>query len=76
MVIKITVSYLGDDTGPYNIYTDIDGFTIPVNPIPLLRGDLIPGPYLISVSDNATIIRLKSENVSPLGKSDTLYMLN
>lgn len=57
----ITLTTAGADTGPFNLYSNIDGFTVPfetsVSKIDLeagYRSDLIP--------DTASVVRVQSTN--------------
>jgi hypothetical protein len=60
--ILITLTVAGSDTGPFDLYSNTDGFAIPfennVSKIALQAG------YLSSlVPDSASIIRVQSDNV-------------
>lgn len=58
MLVTITLSYAGISTGPFDLYTNVDGFVTPVDTnVP--KSSLVAG-YTISVSDLATIIRVQS----------------
>ena len=58
MLVTITLSYAGISTGPFDLYTNVDGFVTPVDTnVP--KSSLVAG-YTITVSDLATIIRVQS----------------
>ena len=62
MLVDIDIITLGEDTGPFNIYTNYDGFVTPINPLPYSREELITG-LTISVPNEATILRIASTDV-------------
>src|SRR5574344_1074910 len=59
MQIKLKIIHLGEDVGPFNIYTDFDNFISPINPTPYSKEDLASG-LIITVPDTTEIIRLSS----------------
>jgi hypothetical protein len=61
MNIIITLTQAGIDTGPFDIYTDHDGYSTPID-TNISRGDLLSG-YLISVPASSTIVRVLSNNL-------------
>jgi hypothetical protein len=57
--IIITLTIAGADTGPFNLYSDVDSFTIPFETnIP--KSSLMAGYTSYLVPDATTIIRVKS----------------
>lgn len=62
MTQTIVLSAAGADTGPFDLYSNIDGFTIPFeNNISKIA---LQGGYTSNlVPDNTTIIRVQSDNV-------------
>jgi hypothetical protein len=59
--VLVTLTVAGADTGPFNIYTDADGYTVPVaTNVP--KASLLAG-YSVTVPDLATIIQVKSTGV-------------
>jgi len=59
--VLITLTTAGSDTGPFDLYTNVDGYTVPFeNNVPKLA---LESGYLAStVPDAATTIRVKSDN--------------
>jgi hypothetical protein len=62
MTVIITLTVAGSDTGPFNLYSNLDGF---VNPFEsnVSRVDLLAGYTSILVPDGTTIIRVQSMNI-------------
>lgn len=59
--VVITLTTAGTDTGPFDLYSNIDGFTIPFESgIPKIS--LTSGYTSYLVPDEATIIRVQSDN--------------
>lgn len=60
--VLITLTSAGVDTGPFDLYSNIDGFTVPFEDnVPKL--DLEAGYTSILVPDSASIVRVQSDNV-------------
>lgn len=60
--VIITLTIAGADTGPFDLYSNIDGYVIPFeNDVAKLA--LETGYTSVLVPDSATIIRVKSDNV-------------
>jgi hypothetical protein len=60
--ILITLTVAGGDTGPFDLYSNVDGYTLPFeNNIAKL--DLEAGYVSGSVPDGASTIRVRSDNV-------------
>ena len=59
MTVLVTLTLAGTDTGPFNLYSNSDGF---VNAIAtgVSRSALLAGYNLTGVPDNASVIRAKS----------------
>jgi len=57
----ITLTTAGNDTGPFNLYSNIDGFTVPFE-TNVAKPDLIDGYLCNLVPDSASIVRIKSTN--------------
>lgn len=61
MNVYITISNVGADTGPFNLYSDLDGYTTAFDTnIP--KGILEAGYATISVPDSTSTIKIQSVN--------------
>ena len=60
MTVYLILTSAGLDTGPFDLYSDLDGFVTPFE-TGVLRATLILG-YSTTVPDYATIVRIKSTN--------------
>ena len=60
MTVLVTLTLAGADTGPFNLYSDADGFSIALAS-GISKAALEAGYSLTGVPDNATIIRTQSE---------------
>ncbi len=62
MTVLITLTLAGSDTGPFDLYSDVDGFVVPFeNNVP--KASLVSG-YTSSLVPNGTIvIRVKSDSI-------------
>lgn len=61
--VLITLTTAGSDTGPFDLYSDVDGYVIPFeNNVP--KASLESGYTSVVVPDAATIIRVQSDNVT------------
>jgi hypothetical protein len=62
MTVLITLTTAGSDTGPFDLYSDVDGFVVPFeNNVP--KASLLSG-YTSSLVPNGTIvIRVKSDSI-------------
>ena len=59
MTVLITLTLAGADTGPFNIYSDSDGYTTPLV-TGVAKSALVAGYSLVGVPNDATIIRVTS----------------
>ena len=59
MTILVTLTLAGADTGPFDIYSDADGYTVPLA-TGVSKAALEAGYSLTGVPDEATIIRVTS----------------
>lgn len=60
MTILITLTTAGANTGPFMIYTDVDGFTTPVFVTPVSLQDLLDGFSSSAFPEGTKIVRLVS----------------
>ena len=62
MTVLITLTIAGSDTGPFDLYSDVDGFVVPFeNNVP--KASLVSGYTSTLVPGGATIIRVKSDSI-------------
>lgn len=61
MTILITLTIAGADSGPFNLYSDVDGFLVPFETL-VPKASLVSGYLSSLVPDGATIIRVQSNN--------------
>jgi hypothetical protein len=59
MTILVTLTLAGADTGPFDIYSDVDAYTTPLA-TDVSKEDLEAGYTLLGVPDDATILRTTS----------------
>ena len=59
MTVLITLTLAGADTGPFDIYSDSDGYTTPLA-TGIAKSALVSGYSLAGVPNDATIIRVTS----------------
>ncbi len=59
MIVTITLTYAGPDTGPFNLYSDIDGF-ISAFETGVSKAALLAGYTTSLVPNGTTIIRVMS----------------
>jgi hypothetical protein len=59
MIIKVTLTTAGTDTGPFNIYSNSDSYTTPVA-TGVAKSALLPPGYDVTVPNDATIVRVAS----------------
>jgi hypothetical protein len=59
--VIITLTTAGADTGPFDLYSNIDGFAVPFESN-VAKGDLEAGYVSFLVPDAATTIRVQSDN--------------
>ena len=59
MIVLVTLTLAGADTGPFNLYSDADGFTTALAS-GISKAALEAGYSLTGVPDNATVVRAKS----------------
>jgi hypothetical protein len=62
MTVLITLTAAGPDTGPFDLYTDLDGYVTPFE-TGITKNQLLAGYISVIVPDFATIIRAKSEGM-------------
>ena len=62
MTVYITLSVAGSDSGPFDLYSNIDGYTSAFES-GIDKIDLIAGYASALVPDYTTIIRVKSNNI-------------
>lgn len=60
-IVIVTLTSVGLDAGPFNIYSDADGYAVPVV-TGVSKASLLAG-YAVSVPDSATIIKVLSTGV-------------
>lgn len=60
--VLITLTTAGSDTGPFDLYSNVDGFTIPFESN-IAKLDLEAGYVSSLVPDVTDIVRVKSDNV-------------
>ena len=60
--VTITIAAAGTDTGPFNIYSNLD-YVTPIN-TGVLKSELLSGYVSSVVPDAATSVRVKSNNVN------------
>ena len=59
--VKITIAAAGTDTGPFNIFSNLD-YVTPIN-TGVLKSELLAGYTSTVVPDTATSVRVKSNSV-------------
>ena len=62
MTVLVTLTLAGADTGPFDLYSDADGFLVPLA-IGISKVALQAGYSLTGVPDGATIIRAQSQGI-------------
>jgi hypothetical protein len=62
MTLLITLSTAGGDTGPFNLYSNVDGFTSAFE-VGVAKIDLLMGYISYTVPDGTTVIRVMSDSV-------------
>jgi hypothetical protein len=60
MTVLITLTSAGTDTGPFSLYSDIDGYNAPFE-INVSKASLLAGYTSVVVPNSTVIIRIKSE---------------
>ena len=60
MTVLITLTVAGADSGPFNLYSNLDGYVIPFA-IGISKAALQAGYSSLAVPDYTTIVRIKSE---------------
>jgi hypothetical protein len=58
----ITLTTAGADTGPFDLYSDIDGYSVPFE-TGVSKVSLVAGYTSTLIPNGATIVRVKSDNV-------------
>ena len=62
MTVLITLTIAGTNTGPFDLYSDVDGFVVPFeNNVP--KASLVSGYTSVLVPAGTTVIRVKSDSV-------------
>ena len=69
MIVLITVAVIGADSGPFDLYSDVDAYAVPFD-TGVSRADLLIG-YLATVPDFATTIKVVSTGACP----DEVYVV-
>lgn len=59
MTVLVTLTLAGTDTGPFNLYSNVDGY-VNIIATGVTRAALLAGYSLTGVPDTATVIRAKS----------------
>ena len=59
MTVLVTLTLAGTDVGPFNLFSNVDGYTTPLA-TGISRAALIAGYSLTGVPDNASVIRAQS----------------
>jgi len=59
MIVYLKLTTAGIDTGPFNLYTDLDGFTTPFE-INVAKSVLVAGYYFTTVPDYTQTVRIQS----------------
>lgn len=59
MTVLVTLTLAGTDVGPFNLYSNVDGYTTALA-TGVSRAALIAGYDLLNVPDNASVIRAQS----------------
>jgi len=62
MTVLLTLTSAGTDSGPFDLYTDLDGFAVPFE-VGITRNALLAGHLTILVPNNTLIVRAKSEGI-------------
>jgi len=60
--VTVTLTTAGSNTGPFNIYQDLDNYVTPVAS-GVSKSDLLAG-YIVTVGNGATIVRVQSNNAN------------
>ena len=60
--VLITLTTAGADTGPFDLYSDVDGYSVPFE-TGVSKASLVAGYTSVLVPDGATIVRVQSDNV-------------
>lgn len=61
MTVLVTLTTAGTDTGPFNLYSDVDGF-ISAFETGVSKASLLAGYVTSSAPDGTTIVRVMSDN--------------
>lgn len=64
MTVLITLTVAGADTGPFNLYSDTDGYTVAFES-GVSKAALLAGYTSILVPPGTTIVRVSSEGICP-----------
>ncbi len=60
MTVLITLTIAGADTGPFNLYSNVDGYVTPFESS-VAKSALLAGYVSVLVPDGTTIIRVRSQ---------------
>jgi len=71
MIVLLTLTTAGTDTGPFDLYSNVDDFITPFE-TGILKATLIAG-YSTTVPDAATVVRVQSNNICTNYKDIVLY---
>jgi len=61
MTVLITLTTAGADSGPFNLYSDVDGYLVPFETL-VPKASLVSGYLSVLVPNGTTIIRVQSNN--------------
>ena len=64
MTVLITLTIAGADTGPFNLYSNVDGYVTPFESS-VAKSALLAGYVSVLVPDGTTIIRVRSQGECP-----------
>ena len=59
MTVLVTLTLAGTDVGPFNLFSNVDGYTTAIA-TGVSRAALVAGYNLLNVPDNASVIRVQS----------------
>tara|TARA_R110000868_G_scaffold26620_2_gene102339 strand:- start:773 stop:1024 length:252 start_codon:yes stop_codon:yes gene_type:complete len=64
MTVLITLTVAGADTGPFNLYSDVDGYVTPFE-VGVSKASLLAGYTSILVPLGTVTVRVSSEGICP-----------
>lgn len=62
MTVLITLTIAGSDTGPFNLYSDVDGYLVPFETL-VPKASLVSGYLSTLVPNGTSVIRVQSQSV-------------